>query len=233
MYIMSHDKESSSAADKYIRRQRAVTRPIHLNRTVYFESIMYKDYFMPYVDSWMQYDYVITGTYKTISRRYQSAEEVRRLLRVAIEGNYDVVPFSRSASLNMPRSVRLHGEAFDTAWVTLLLYMGYSTHEISAARRMKVFFRNIYIIKSNVLEGLVKFMVRAIDTAERYPSVQKLLAADAHYNDGDASVALSVFNTTYYQLYPFVYERLPCFYLFHVNASVCQFDKGPCEHNSP
>ncbi len=45
-------------------------QPVRIQSTVFFESVLYRDYFSPYRKEWEAYDYVITATYKTVGRTY-------------------------------------------------------------------------------------------------------------------------------------------------------------------
>jgi hypothetical protein len=57
-------------------------------------------------------------------------------------------------------------------------------------------------------------MYKAINITMNDPKVGSLMAVDAEYEEGNPKVALNVFGTTYYQLHPFVFERLPTFFIY-------------------
>jgi hypothetical protein len=97
---------------------------------------------------------------------------------------------------------------------------------------MKSFYRNIFVIKPAVLKKLMLFMTRAMHIATTNPTVKALLSVDAKYKEGQAEVANRIFGTSYYQLHPFVFERLPSFFLHASGAKICAGDNGPCPYNS-
>jgi hypothetical protein len=97
---------------------------------------------------------------------------------------------------------------------------------------MKGFFRNVFIIKTEILIDMIHFMNKAMDIAINNENIKKLLSADSHYNEGSAEVAMKIFGTKYYQLFPFIFERLPSFYLHNINANICHNSSGPCQYNT-
>jgi hypothetical protein len=69
-------------------------------------------------------------------------------------------------------------------------------------------------------------MNRAIDIASSDETLQSLLAADSLY-DGNPLVAMKIFNQSNYEMYPFVFERLPAFYLYYMQYKICSTDSSP------
>ncbi len=142
------------------------------------------------------------------------------------------MPFLRSGSGTLSFAAYWHGKTFRPAWYGILTAMGYRTETIQGLDESKPFYRNIYIIKSRILASLVQDMSRAMDIAETDSKVADLLNVDSKYKEGNVEVALKVFGTTYYKLHPFIFERLPSFFL-HVNASkICHGTEGPCKYNT-
>lgn len=97
---------------------------------------------------------------------------------------------------------------------------------------MKPFYRNIYIARPVVLQSLLTFMGRAIAIAETNEQVRSLLQKDSSYKEGKKEVAIAVFGTPYYQLYPFIFERLPAFFLHAEGYRICHDKSGPCQYNT-
>ena len=255
MYLIAHDAQSLAIAREisacYSSAPWLQLRQI--SSTPFFESIVYSDVLHADAAAWSslppssssssssssaQPDFVITGTYKTVSGRVrrwehvQTFDEIARLLVVAKEGSWDVVPFLRSGSGMMSNCMYWHKKGYRLAWDALLGAMNYTHAEIRQHYEMKPFFRNVYIIKTSVLPGLVDFMRRAVAVARSDQHVASLLARDSHYKEGSVEVARRVFGTDYYQLHPFVFERLPAFYLHHLKARICHADKGECAYNT-
>jgi hypothetical protein len=160
----------------------------------------------------------------------QTLEEVHKMLSIAREGRYDLVPFLRS-TVNMKLSIKYwHGETFKLAWDALLLKMDYSAATVQRSMEMKPFYRNVFISTPTVLLKLSHLMEQAMQLVRRDPQLVALFKEDAKYAGGREEVALRVFGTKYYQLHPFVFERLPRFFLQQIDAKVCD-DNGPCPYN--
>jgi len=166
---------------------------------------------------WIDYDYIVVTTYKTIEL---AAHNMKRLLTHIHEKDYDCIPFLRSYANFVDQARHRHGLIIIKAWDLLLLKMGYSMKEIRDFDDKKPFFRNIFIIKPMFLLQLSKLMHKAMNTINNDKELSEYFASDSSY-EGTNTVALKTFGTDYYQLHPFVFERLPAFFLFMMKANVC------------
>lgn len=242
MYLVAHDEKSYAIAKEisvcHIPSSSHWLNIAQISSTAFFESILYVEVLLANRNTWKDYDYVITGTYKTVSGRVprwehvQTFNEIHRLLNVAKSGDWDVVPFLRSGSGMMSNCLYWHKKAYKHAWDALLEAMNYTTGSIRKHYEMKPFFRNVYIIKTSVLPGLMAFMQAAITVARTDKKVAQFLARDSSYKEGNVEVSQRIFGTPYYQLHPFIFERLPAFYLHSINARMCHTDKGECAYNT-
>ena len=242
MYLVAHDDKTLGIAKEISTCHLRASPPwLHIKlipSTPFFESILYTEVLQAEASAWRGLDFVITGTYKTVSGRVprwehvQTFDEITRLLRVAKQGNWDVVPFLRSGSGMMSNCLYWHKKGYKLAWDALLGAMNYSYPTIRKHYEMKPFFRNVYIIKTALLPGLVAFMQTAMRIARDNTQVKELLSRDSNYKEGSAEVAKRIFGTPYYQLHPFLFERLPSFYLEVSGATICHADKGECFYNT-
>jgi hypothetical protein len=240
MYIITHNNESDHVAQAYIDCYGAhdwmfIARS---PTNVYFESLVYLKFFPKMKNQWQHYDYVITATYKTLTRHlmpkilpFQSFQNIVDLLKVAKQSQYDVIPFLRQNESMIKIATKYHKQEFHDAWFSLLSKLGYNHSTIILNSDVKGFYRNVFIIKPTFLLQLCDFMTKAVKLTEESPYLQDLLRKDAHYVMGKVEVAKKVFGTRYYQLYPFVFERLPIFYLNMAKARLCLHDHGPCKYN--
>lgn len=171
-----------------------------------------------------------------MSEKSESVKDVYNLLQYAHVSNhtYDILPFLRSGSGMMSNCLYFHKQVYKTAWDALLLAMGYTEETIRLYDEMKPFFRNVYIIKTSTLSKLIRFMNRAMDIVDSDKRINQLFQADSSYTQdvGDVEVALRVFGTPYYQLHPFIFERLPSFYLHTIHAKICHDATGTCQYNT-
>ena len=76
-------------------------------------------------------------------------------------------------------------------------------------------------------------MYKAINITMNDPKIGSLMAVDAEYEEGNPKVALNVFGTTYYQLHPFVFERLPTFFIYVNKYKICSIESESCQYNNP
>lgn len=235
LYLIAHDNHSEKIARKFIHCQEPWIKVIRINSTVFFESIMYRDVLPQLQHEWENYDYVITGTYKTVTQKGQSLHAIKNLLLAAKnkEHKYDILPFLRSGSGTMSFCLYWHKKIFKVTWDALLSEMGYNYNTIRKHDEMKAFYRNVYVIKPTVLKELTSFMNKAITLGTNNTKIVRLLSSDSNYNEGSKEVSMRIFGTPYYQLYPFVFERLPSFFLHAHNYNICHYkEDGPCKYNT-
>jgi hypothetical protein len=240
LYIITHDNKSDQLANFYVNclQGKDWIRIARSPVSVYFESLLYATVFPSHQDTWLQYDYVITSTYKTLTRSLmprilpsQSFANIHDLLVEARRNDYDVVPFLRQNKNMFLYAVKHHKNKFRIAWNSLLYAMGYSISDINRYSNVFGFYRNVFVIKTRVFQKLTVFMSQAVQTVNSSIALQNLMGQDAHYVLGKPNVAMSVFGTHYYQLYPFIFERLPIFFLNSINATICMHESGPCKFN--
>jgi hypothetical protein len=242
MYILSH-RDYYQHAERLRWCRSHWTRIGHLPTSLFFESIMYRTVLRLDKKIWTPRDYVITATYKTMNRTLlshkvpvQSFDEIERMLRIAHEGDYDVVPFIRDERTMMKSAITGHKSAFKAPWNLLLTALGYSWSEIRAHDDVHSFYRSVFIIRPRLLEKLMAFMDRAMTVAVTNSAVRTAMQRDARYVAGNPEIAMQVFNTTYYQFHPFVFERLPAFFLYTEqnrtkNIRICMGPETPCGYN--
>jgi hypothetical protein len=271
MFIISHTTESDEIANQYKECYGSDwIEVIHLPKSVYFESIIYSSFFPVSQSIWEKYDYVITATYKTLTRsllpRYmplQTFSNIKQMLFIArdltdpsppssdsssdslsssfssfssstlaLSGiGYDIYPFFRDFEDMIPTSVKYHSPVFLQVWNLLLRSLGYSQKTIEKFYYIKGFYRNAFMIKPTVLKKLILFMQQAMYLAENNQEIKQLLSSNAYYVLGKKEIALEIFNTSYYQLYPFVFERLPVFFLYANDYHICIGPDTPCKYN--
>lgn len=238
LYIIAHSNAYTKLANDLRSCRKDWIRAAEVPVSVYFESMMYRTILPSQHGLWSTYDYVITATYKTMNRtllpRYmpvQSFDSIKTLLQHAKSGQYDVLPFMRDHEEMMNNTVKYHGQAFKDAWDGILIAMGFDEPQIRAFDAQKIFYRNVFIIRPHILQQLMQLMQRAIKFSLKRPELKELLSKRANYVLGKPDVAIRVFGTKYYQQYPFVFERLPAFFLYSMGAKICSGPDTPCKYN--
>lgn len=250
MFIIYHNDTTGYAektARAFAKCKESWIIPVKIRElTPFFETLMYREFLPEYESQWKDMDYVIIGTYKTVLgiqihpgiHFTLTLGEIKEKLLLARDytglnkgRKAEIVPFLRGKSLLMPMTLYFHGEDFLIAWNGILVALGFSMKDINYFTNINPFYRNVYIIKPDLLKKLMLFMQKAMTVAETDPKVKALLEKDAKYVGGKEEVARRVFNASYYHLHPFVFERLPSFYLRSISAMVCHTKTGPCASN--
>ena len=101
MYLLCHDDKSEHIANKFAYCKENWVKVIKLNASIFFETVIYKDIYPKYSKDWDNIDYIISATYKTIHTIQlhkgiyyrQDENEIKKMLKVTSNGNYDHTPF--------------------------------------------------------------------------------------------------------------------------------------------
>jgi hypothetical protein len=242
LFIISHNNETESLVKQYLQsfssEKNSWIYSTQITSSVFFESIVYQTVFPFFEKEYLSKEYVITATYKTLTRSLhynsyqQTINQILDMLIIAKQGSYDILPFLRSGSGLISFCTYWHGNNFKIAWYELLQGLGYPTEVIQKYEEIKPFYRNIFIIKPLVLKDLQLFMLKAIQLVKQRKDIYQLLSKDSNYKEGKEEVALRIFGTKYYQLFPFIFERLPSFFIAVNNYKICADTIGPCKYNS-
>jgi hypothetical protein len=118
LYLVAHDSDSEHLARKFSQCKESWIQPVRIASSVFFESIIYRELFPPYMTEWENLDFVVSGTYKTVGKQLhynkfnQNLELIQASLQIARDGNYDIVPFLRSGSGTMSFCAYFHGKQF-------------------------------------------------------------------------------------------------------------------------
>lgn len=141
-------------------------------------------------------------------------KHIKELLTTANNEKYDLIPLEREPrSLILPSLIRSHGPDATYAWNSLLIGMEFTITQLEVCNYLYAFWRSAYLIRPTVLRKLTELMVKAMNLVEDNADLTEAFVKDARYSKGSEVVAKQVFNTSYYQMHPFVFERLPSFFL--------------------
>lgn len=219
LYILSHDELSFNVAVAW-SKCKPWTKVIKLTSTVYFESYAYKEVYPQLISEWESMDFVGIVTYRSL--KFIPLEKLKAYLELANTKPYDVVPLYGTGEYLMDQAIHGHTKMFQSVWDNLLLALNYDLSDIRKQDETEVFLRNSFIIRPKWLSELMIFMNYAINTVDTNSTLGDILATNAHYQESvlRKSVAQRIFHTDYYQWHPFIFERLPPFFLSHRNASV-------------
>ena len=217
-YVLYHDNNSKMIAEKWCScRPWAI--PVLIHPSPYFESIFYIDYLPKHTAEWIHVDYIAFGTYNTI---FMMGNEVKLMnyLSIASTGQYDIIPLFDSSDELLPQAILCHSSHFKVIWDTLLTSLGYTVTDIRKQDKVHSFYRNTYITTPIIMKQLIIFINKAITLVNTNKKLSKLMQYNANYKQSKQGVSIIMFNTTYYQYHPFIFERLPVFFSYYSNFTV-------------
>lgn len=231
IYMLYHNNRTRLLARRYAFCKDWI-QPYRLRRSPYMESQIYKSLFQPRMQALQrQYDFILTCTYRHALDDVDEASQhwvhpltdayLKDLITSAIQHGHDVVPLETTPQLPVLVSLNAaHGPYSVRAWNILLIKMNFNMEQLESCMYIFGFWRSSYLIRTSVLGPLTALMIRARQLVDADADVNKAFRKDAMYKSGDPLVAQHIFGTSYYQMHPFVFERLPAFFLTALNASV-------------
>lgn len=230
MFMYYHNNLTGIIARKYAHCKDWII-PIYLQRSKYFESIVYRNIFQPELERLSKdVDILITSTYRHGIAFHDhdrplvhplTYERLVSFIRQLVTEQRDLVPIEPEPRHPIIQSLQwLHGKPAVKTYNTLLTRMGFSNEEIQSSETILAFWRSSFVVRPAVMQRLTHAMMKAMAWVENDSYLRYLFAQDAKYRGGDANVAMPVFRTHFYQLHPFIFERLPAFFLSMMNASV-------------
>jgi hypothetical protein len=136
-------------------------------------------------------------------------------------GYVDVIALLSPPKLKLRNQAQhTHGLLFVEIWHEVLRRLGYDERTIRASDDLDAFFCNYWLAKPVLMLEYIEFLSRAILLLKNDTALASVLQADARYAEGSAEVAQSAFGTPFYQLHPFIAERLPIVFFRARNACV-------------
>ena len=136
----------------------------------------------------------------------------------------DVIAFLSPPGETLLRQARMtHGVQFIEVWHELLRRLGFSMEKIRASDAFGMFFSNYWLAKPAVMLQFIDFIQSALRLVERDARLKVMLQADARYLEGNSNIARRVFGTPFYQLHPFIFERLAVVFFGSENRCVVIF----------
>ncbi|RYH20334.1 hypothetical protein EON65_23745 [archaeon] len=227
-----HNNNSHFAARKFAYCKDWIV-PIFIPRSSYMESEVYRHHFMQLQHNWTEhYDFVLTCTFRhTVPTETRvtplSTESLKHMIKTAVHMNYDVMPLEIYPIFDIKYSLlRFHGRNSFKAFSSLLEKKGYNRNQIEKSGDIRAFWRSSFLIRSSVMQNLTNWMVNAMHIVDNDTDVKWWFKHDAVYFSGDPIVAFQVFGTPYYQMHPFIFERLPAFYLSMERKSVYFYNRS-------
>lgn len=245
LYIVYHDPPSQLLAFQANAKFSNFTIPVYVRSTKFFESIAYRDIFPCRKHEWEDRTYVGIISYKVISslgndfHSYLKIANISHLIDTGFVNldkksanlfYYDVVPFPWPSidsnwgrpELLLPHAISVHSKTFQVIWDATLSHLNVTIKQIRDQDNVRPFFRSSYLCKPKIMMQLMSFMNRAIISVSKSSELLKLYGMDSEYKvtPENIHVAQRIFHQNYYEFHPFVFERLPIFFVNHINCSI-------------
>ena len=172
------------------------------------------------VSEWSSRQFVGLLSYKSATKILNNIGVVELIEQTASQYAYaDVLALLSPSGISLRRHAQLtHGLHFVEVWHEVLRRLGFDERTIIASDEIDAFFCNYWLAKPGLMVGYIAFLEDAIRLMENDTSLAFLLKADARYSEGRSDVARGAFGTPFYQLHPFVCERLPVVYFWSRRA---------------
>ena len=227
IFIICHDDDSENIAKTY-----HFGIPIRIsNENKYFETQIYKK-LEEIKETWIKCKWVGILTYSSYKRLgWEFINSIPELLKTYENKQIDIislfnlhfhkdrversVPFFESISFQMGSSCFL-------GTYIMLKELGYTDSQIMD-KDIQGFFSNWWISRPHWMLKYIEFSNKCISIAESNETVKKCLTADGYYAGNVPKNQLTkIFGRPIYEMTPFLFERLPCFFFGMEKASILQ-----------
>ena len=218
-YVIAHNDFSVAVARKWSECMPFV-EILRIDTSPFFETFAYstvlKDKEMQ--KEWSAYDFVGLATYKSL--KFLPIEKLKAYLQLAHYGPFDFIPLYSTGENLLPQAIAGHTKDFKVVWDATLAAQGFREEQIRSADQIEVFLRNTFITTPYWMGELVSFMDASVYTAQHNDTLRRLLRSHSHYREAKIDVAHAVFQQDYYYWHPFIFERLPAFFVHIRNVSI-------------
>ena len=217
VYVLYFDDESRREAVDVFGGL-PYTRPHFIRTTRYLENVMYLEELPGRRDEWEGTAFVGCISYRA-ARKGLTPDALHHTVMTNDAGSSDVVAFM-TLSVPMYSHATKHHPRFMEIWTALLVGLGY-TREVATKDNIIPFVCNYWLARPEWMARYIPFQQRARDLIEGDPALREIMDTDSTYEGAmPVETMRAVFGKDYYPYYPFVMERLPCFFFQHHGAKI-------------
>lgn len=240
VYVICHDEKSNNIAQEEIKKQfisDVTFKIIQVSNTnPLFESQIFL-YLDDHKDEWMNKKYVGIISYSFWSKTVKTDIDLSKSLGVLKESDdVDVLPLFNLQFVKRVSGIKfvpstfyesvgiLHGSN-----AVLLLHkicnvtMGMKDEEIKRVCDKSVpFMCNWWFAKPYCMKKYIEFFNQSYKFVQKNAFAKELIESHALYQDEKISEdqMMKIFNKPYYNMYPFIFERLPIIFFNYKNAKI-------------
>lgn len=231
IYIIYHDNASSVKANELCtlwQKENVAVYPILVSKnSILFENQIF-DELKKRKDEWQHKDYVGITSYSMMDKLKNFSKQEIQLKWGKILGHlksedidvasiYNVNFKKKEHPISLIEStVFQHGLNFIKAWENILFAMNYNKADIYD-KDVKGFLCNWWVAKPTRMQEYIDFFDKVNSHVNKSKLAKQLVMENSFYESGHLSKTdlIEQFNIPHYPLYPFILERLPCFFFHH------------------
>ena len=167
------------------------------------------------------YDWIGTITYRA-NEKFPDTSLYRLQKLLCCCPDFDVAVFFNPFPTESfkDQMVRCH-PGIDKIFVAILQAMGEDTAPLDSTT-MTVFYANLWVARKEIALAYSEWINKIWEMIETTPSIKTMLQQPSTYPHWNRKAGLlqHIFNLPYMPQYPFVFERLPCYFFYTRNYSV-------------
>lgn len=221
LYLVYHDESSRKVAEKYMSYPWA--RLLYIPSTKYLESIAYhmvKDL----EHEWRDKEYVGVLKYS-----FEGKTPFYDFEAICAQDSYDLFTFvgpdhhaPSTQHLSMIQNAVSYHPLFSTIWAHLLIACCRIDGSDAFSNEIPAFYSNYWIARTLYFKEYLAFFETVYQLMETDPNIKPLLEQDSCYSERHISEEKlqQIMGAPFYKYYPFLMERLPCFFFWKVGAHI-------------
>ena len=222
LYIMFHDEQSERAARLLLSVPGTLPRKV--GPSLFLESQVYT-WLRANEQDWQNQDYIGILPYSICHKQNITKDtDVAKLIRNHFQkaGDADVVSFYRRFKASMWKLTRVCHPKLEGAWVALMSRMGVP-YEAALSESIPFYPCSSWAAKPETMKKFIQFAERAMSIMGTDTKVRTLCFENSTYWTPSClhhEQLVRIFGVPYYPLFPFIMERLPCFYFWYTGTRV-------------
>lgn len=242
IYILYHDFESEKIAQSLNESWSDLYKVNFKSLRVGHTALMENEVFLKLIESideWKNEDYVGIVSYSVLKKMSEFSDKQivdinwDNLKKYTFKDNYDVIGLYALDYYKGGYKISLqeggtfqHGMKFIQSWESILKKCNYCREQIYDENILP-FFCNWWIARPEFMLKYITFFLQILNISLHDDESRKLLLSNAFYTNQSYSKEQikMIFNSEYYSLIPFVFERLPSFFFHHLGVKVGYMSK--------
>lgn len=221
LYIVYHDEESRKIAEKYMPY--AWARLLYIPSTKYLESIAFT-MIKNLEHEWRDKTYVGVLKYS-----FEGKTPFYDFETLCKDNPWEVLTFvgpnhhaSSTQQSSMIRTAVGYHPLFATIWAHLLVACCRIDGCDVFSNEIPAFYSNYWIARTSYFREYLRFFETIYHQMETDPHIKPLLEQNSCYSERHISEEklVQIMGAPFYKYYPFIMERLPCFFFWKIGAKI-------------